>query len=252
MHIGDTAGVARLDKAIADARNSALSWAADRIKRMQDPAYAGSLNYGANISELQGFQNVLFKQQDAQSEEARHSQDEAALARQKAADDLKAAQKRLAEQYKQAQEVIVAQWRRDLDEARADGDMTPRARGPVLGAPHRGLARGSLSYIAAVDEANKTIARMRQQNMTQQKGIRCYLDRVLPSGQYGPGPRLKRHETAGPRRGRLAAHRQPGHRDSAPERRRAQRNEYRPGGSHAQDHATRCRAANGQASHRGI
>ncbi len=170
VHQGDTAAVAQFDQALAAAQASALNWATSQLqqRRNQGP---GGLNQDANIGILQGFQSNIYTAQDRQSGEASNAQLEAQKAKLDAARELAEAQKRLLEQQKQAQEQIVAQWRKDLDQARADNDMTLAQEGQFWVRRIEASKKGSISYLAAVDEANKIIAHMRQESMRGQAGF---------------------------------------------------------------------------------
>lgn len=199
VHSGDSAAVARLDKALRDAQTSALNWAANMIAAYKaESAAPGGLNTDANINDLRGFSGNITQAQDKQKLDTDNAQLKVQKERLEEAKKLAEEQKRMArealEAYKQQQEAIIAQWRKNLEETRADNDMTLAQEGQFWVQRMEQSKRGSLSYIAALEEANKTIARMRQQNMHDQaefdkNSSAAYalnpLDREPVSGEQG-------------------------------------------------------------------
>jgi hypothetical protein len=142
--------------------------AKDMAARQANQNLPGGLNQGANIAVDYGQQASLYKQIDQQDELKRNLADQATkqqLEDQKAQQE---AAKRAAEAMKQAQELIVQQWRKNFDEAKADNDMTLAQEAQWWVQRMETAKKGSLSYIAALQEANKDIARMRSENMKGQ------------------------------------------------------------------------------------
>ena len=126
------------------------------------------MDQGANVSIDLGQSSSLLNQIDQESLLKRNLADESLKQK---LDDQKAQQeaaKRALAAMKAAQEAIVEQWRKDLDEAKASNDMTLAQEGKFWVQRMESARKGSLSYIAALNEANKDIARMRTENMHAQ------------------------------------------------------------------------------------
>lgn len=169
QHQGDQSGADRARAEIEATRQQYLQAnARDIAARQANQNLPGGLNQGANISALYGQQGSLYNQVDQQTELKRNVADQAIkqqLDNQKAQQE---AAKRAAEAVKQAQELIVQQWRRNLDEQRTTFDNVLVQEGQFWVRRMEESKKGSLSYIAALDEANKAIARMRTENMRGQ------------------------------------------------------------------------------------
>lgn len=71
----------------------------------------------------------------------------------------------------EAQRKLVQQWRQNLDEQKADNDMTIAQEAQFWVQRMESVKKGSISYIAALDEANKDIAKMRAENVRGQAGF---------------------------------------------------------------------------------
>jgi hypothetical protein len=118
----------------------------------------GALNYDANIAQLEGFRNTIEGQQDQQAEEIRNK------ARAVKLQQLQDANK-FAEEQKKLQQQLVQQWRQQLAEEKADNDTTLAQEAQFWVRRMQTARVGSLSYKAALEEANKDIAHMREENM---------------------------------------------------------------------------------------
>ena len=112
----------------------------------------------AVIADAAGERTSLLLQGDAQGQGARNATDEAQRAKLQAAAAAVEAAKR-------QQALIVQQWRQALDENKADNDMTVAQEAQFWVQRMEFSRKGSQSYLAALDEANKGIARMRAENM---------------------------------------------------------------------------------------
>ena len=169
---GDQPGADDLAAKLADAQDAALAFADNETAKRQGTANQGTVReapyakvYGdqsTNFDAINSFRDLISSQQDTAEEQKKNT----ALETQKTA--LESA-KKVAEAQKQAQELLVQQWRKSFDEAKAENDMTLAQDAQFWVQRMESARRGSLSYVAALDEVNKLIAEMRGQNMRQGK-----------------------------------------------------------------------------------
>ncbi len=165
QHEGNTGDASSLRVAIDAMRSQYLQDNAKEITdRTANQKLPGALNQGGNLSILQGQQASLYNQFDQESELGRNTTDEAQAAKLRGSKDLAEAQKR-------AQELLVQQWHQDLDQAKADNDMTVAQEAQFWVRRMETAHTGSLSYKASLDEANRLIAQMRKGNLAGQLGL---------------------------------------------------------------------------------
>lgn len=143
--------------------------ARDIAARRASTSQPGALNQDANLSIDYGQQATLYSQVDQQTELKRNVADQATkqqLEDQKAQQE---AAKRAAEAMKQAQELIVKQWQQALDQDKANSDLSTAQEAAYWLYRAETATKGSLSYVMALDEANKDIAKINADTMRQQK-----------------------------------------------------------------------------------
>lgn len=167
--------IAKMNEIIAAAKSAqAKPSNMNNAPLLQGMSVAGP-DQAAVIATATGERDMLLKQGDSQAQGARNAQDEAEKAKLQGAKDLAAAQK-------QAQEAIVAQWHKDLDEQKADSDMSIAQEGQFWIQRMESARKGSISYKAALEEANKDIARERSENMRAGKEFdKTTAEGLLPS-----------------------------------------------------------------------
>jgi hypothetical protein len=102
----------------------------------------------------QGQQQVRLQQQKASDEKIKQQQEDA---------------KKAAAAMKEAQNQIVEAWRLALDSDKANGEVSTAQEAAYWDYRAQTAKKGSLSYIKALDEANKAIARINAQTMELRK-----------------------------------------------------------------------------------
>jgi hypothetical protein len=165
---GDQAGADDLGAKLRAAQDAAIAFANSQVATRSGIANQGTVreapyakvygDQGMNFDAIQNFKDLVSSQEDVADQQKRNTTDQGQLKSLEA-------QKKAAEAMKQAQEAIVQQWKKSFDEAKADNDMTVAQEGQFWVQRMETAKKGSLSYIAALDEVNKTIAEMRGQNM---------------------------------------------------------------------------------------
>lgn len=165
---GDQAGADDLGAKLRAAQDAAIAFANSQVSMRSGRANVGTVreapyakvygDQGTNFDAIQNFKDLVSGQEDVADQQKRNTDDQSQL-------KTLEAQKKAAEAAKQAQEAIVAQWRKDLDELRPAFDNILVQEAQFWIRRMEEARKGSLSYIAALDEANKDIGRMHAENV---------------------------------------------------------------------------------------
>lgn len=156
------AGIAKMNEFIREAQAKQAAPSNMNSAPLLQGLNISGPDQAAVVAMATGERDTLIKQGDSQQQGSRNATDEARLAKDKASKDALEAGKR-------AQEAIIAQWRKDLDEARITFDNILVQEGQFWVQRMESARKGSLSYIAALDEANKDIGRMHAENLRAQR-----------------------------------------------------------------------------------
>lgn len=159
------AGVAKMNEFIREARAKQATPSNMNAAPLLEGLNVSGPDQAAVIAAAEGERTALLKQGDSQEQGARNATDEAKRAKLQADKDAQEAAKRALAAAKAAQEAIVAQWRKDLDEARISFDNILVQEAQFWVQRMESARKGSLSYIAALDEANKDIAKLHKKSV---------------------------------------------------------------------------------------
>jgi hypothetical protein len=165
---GDQSGADDYGAKVRAAQEAAIAFADSQVATRKGMANVGTVReapyekvygpQGMNFDAIANFKDLVSGQEDVADQQKRNTDDQSQL-------KMLEAQKKAAEQAKQAQEAIVAQWRKNLDEQKIAFDDVNRQEAQFWVQRMEEAKKGSLSYVDALDEANKSIARLHEENV---------------------------------------------------------------------------------------